>query len=72
MKKRLSVIHPSNDHVRVRHLSVGREAEANPARSLHANGKRNGFGCIIEGPVQFVETSVIFSIESGLERVGCR
>ena len=72
MKESLSVIHPSYDNVRVWHLSVAREAEANPTRSLYANSKRNGFCCIVEGPVQFIETSVFCSIQSDIERIGFR
>ena len=60
---------PSYDHVRVRHLSVGRQSEANPATGLHSNGERNGLRIIVEVPVEFVETSFSFSVQSSLERV---
>ena len=61
------VRHPSNDHVRVWHLSVGRDPEAYPARGLHTDGERNGFRDIVERPVQFVEASFHFGIQGSFE-----
>ena len=60
---------PPYDHVRVRHLSVGRKSEANPATGLHANGERNGLRVIVEVPVELVETSFSFSVQSSFELV---
>ena len=55
---------PSYDHVRVWHLSVGRQSESNPARCLDSNSERYGFHCVVEFPVELVETSVFGRVEN--------
>ena len=59
-------VHPSNHHVRLRHLSVGRQSEADPSRGPHAHGESDVLRLDVKVPVERVVTS----FQLGGEAVG--
>ena len=50
---------PAYDHIRSRHLSVGRNSKTNPARGADVHGEVNGPSCDAVVPVESIELFLI-------------
>ena len=59
-------VYPSDDHVAVGHLSVGRQSEADPSCCVHTDGKSDILVSSVEAPVELVVSTPIHDLAEAI------